>query len=86
VDLSDIDAFDRMTAWAALRHELERIAGMSILPSIRKGRPEGPLWAQSRTEVGTMNLLTVLRQANCALSGVHVGAWLLMWYVYPVLP
>jgi hypothetical protein len=37
VEASDTDAVDRMTAIAALRQELERIAAMSILPSIRNG-------------------------------------------------
>ena len=32
---TDTDAFDRIAANAAFRHELARIAAMSILPSIR---------------------------------------------------
>jgi uncharacterized metal-binding protein len=39
VAVSGADAFGRIAADAALRHELERIAAMSILPSIRKGSP-----------------------------------------------
>jgi hypothetical protein len=35
VDVSDTDAADCIVAKAALRDELERIAAMSILPSIR---------------------------------------------------
>jgi hypothetical protein len=37
VDIAGIDAFARIAAKAALRHELERIAAMSILASIRNG-------------------------------------------------
>jgi hypothetical protein len=37
VAVSDTAGSDRMTADAALRHESDRIAAMSILPSIRKG-------------------------------------------------